>query len=128
MLQKLTASLAADQGLLLAGDGGSGGSGGSGGNGEGGTTVASGGSSIMNALQESNQQLGASMNKMYEKECALERQRLEMMSSMMQANQLQNQQMVRGCPWHHNQRRTSVTVMTIVTKPTSPLCFDVLVV
>jgi hypothetical protein len=46
----------------------------------------------MNALQESNQQLGASMKEMYEKQCALERQQLEMMSSMMQANQLQNQQ------------------------------------
>jgi hypothetical protein len=41
------------------------------------------------------QQLGASIDEKYEKQCALERQRLEMMSSMMQAsNQLQNQQMV----------------------------------
>ncbi len=48
----------------------------------------------MNALQESNKQLGVSMNEMYEKQCTLESQRLEMMSSMMQANQLQNQQMV----------------------------------
>ena len=34
------------------------------------------------------------MNEMYKKQCTLESQRLEMMSSMMQANQLQNQQMV----------------------------------
>jgi hypothetical protein len=69
MLEKVTASIAADQGLLLAGDGGSGG------NGKGGAPGAS--DSIMNALQESNQQLGASMNEMYEKQCSLERQRLE---------------------------------------------------
>jgi hypothetical protein len=90
MLEKVTASLAADQGLLAV----DGGSGGSGGNVEGGAPPGASGGSIMNALQESNQQLGASMNDMYEKQCALERQRLEMMSSMMQANQLQNQQMV----------------------------------
>jgi hypothetical protein len=73
------------------------------------------------------------MNDMYEKQCSLERLRLEMMSSMMQVNQQQNQQMVSLMTMLAQRHGTSfsrlgvVTVTTIVTKRTSTLCFGALV-